>query len=794
MSDSKQFDLYLKSIDEANKLENIFNELLKSNISVITPQVAAELSQDAVELESIKNPDENQIREMKYLIMICNVLYNRSDMLVLPVEDGVYDLLLEAYKKYDPHFQVGSAVVQFRSQAEELDPHIKEIVSPFIKLPEVKRDDMRQQVFDRLSSFDQNKFDQKDLLVNPFIRVDQKDISKREHNTKHNHPQLVGTLDKCKFVTDQEAIDVGSFNDPNVKVLERDFFQKHINEGIIRPDQDIEMVLELKYDGISIEADCNREVVSARSRGDTGIGEASDMTPILQGYQFHHNTVINDPIGVKFEAIMTKSDLYQFNQLRESNYANCRTAIIGLFGSGDAYKYRDLITLIPLAVDRDQVPQISNRIEEIEFCNSLFKSHGEPLRYMYIHGNVQQLLYQIKKFTEEAFAFRDYVDFMFDGIVVSYLDEGIRAKLGRENYINKYSMAVKFNPLSKLTTFLGYTYEVGQDGRVCPMIHYNPVEFLGTIHTKSTGSGLSRFNDLHLKVGDIIKVTYVNDVMPYVTSLDCEQNRNNPNPYEEFPTKCPVCGSDLVISETGKTAFCPNMDCDGKVISRMSNMLQKMNVKGFAESTIHSLHIRSFYELMQVKYDQVAVEIGPINARNLVEVIDQIKNGNINDYILIGALGFTGVASNTWKLIFSNIKLRDLIADLEKDPNFVASQLASIKGIGAKTANTIAQEYPYFRRDIQYILQNCKYQDTLDNILAFANKKQIRFSGCRNLQLSEQLSNLGYDADGNAGVTKKTDILLVPYKGFSSSKTSRVSENCQIVPIQDFIADMQKYL
>lgn len=794
MSDSKGFDSYLKDIDEAKHLEFIFNELIKSNISVLTPQVSRELSEEAFRLEQIQNHNETQIREMKYLIMICNVLYNRSDMLVLPVEDGVYDLLLEAYKKYDPNFQVGSAVVQLRSVAEEMNPRIKEIVCPFVKVPKVERDEMRQAVFDRLSSFDQHKLNSKDFLINPFIRVDQSDISKREHNTKHNHPELVGTLDKVKFVTDQEAIDVGSYNDANVKILERDFFQKHIERGIINPNQDIEMILELKYDGISVEADCNRQVISARSRGDTGIGEASDMTPILEGYQFHHNTIINNPIGIKFEAIMTKSALYKYNQLRNTSYANCRTAIIGLFGSSDAYKYRDLITLIPLAVDRSQVPQITNRMEEIEFCNSLFRSNGEPLRYMYIHGNVQQLLYQIKKFVEEAYVFRDYVDFMFDGVVVSYLDENIRAKLGRENYINKYSIAVKFNPLSKLTMFNGYTYEVGQDGRICPMIHYNPVEFFGTIHTKSTGSGLSRFNELKLKIGDIIKVTYVNDVMPYVTSIDCEQNRNNPNPYEQFPTTCPICGSELVVSETGKTAICPNMDCDGKVISRMANMLQKMNIKGFAESTIRSLKVRTFYDLMHLTYDKVAIEIGPVNASNLIEAIYRIKNGNISDYIIVGALGFSGIAATTWKTIFETISLKSLVEKLERDPDSVALYLSKIHGIGIRTANIIVSEYQYFRQDLLYIIQTCNYRDTQNDIVSMGNLKQIRFSGCRNLQLTEQLSNLGYDISGDAGVTKKTDILLIPYAGYSSNKVSKVGEQCQIVPIDEFKSDMQKYL
>lgn len=781
----------MKLDNEVDRLQKIFDELLKSNISVLTPQVFQELSNDAVDLINTQNHNEMQVKEMQILLMICNVLYNRSDMLVLPVEDGVYDLLLEAYKRYDSHFQVGSAVVQFKNQVEIDHPEIKEIVCPISFIEKIERDEMRQTVYNRLSSFDQNKFNYKDFEERQ-NQTTYDYISKRQHNTAHNHPQLVGTLDKCKFVLDQEAINLGVYNDPNVQILERDFFQKHIAAGIINPNDDIEMVLELKYDGISIEADCAETVISARSRGDTGAGVASDMTPILSGYYFPHNNIIKDPIGVKFEAIMTKGRLEQFNIMRNTKYANCRTAIIGLFGASDGYKYRDMITLIPLAVDRDQVPMIHNRIEEIEFINALFRKHGEPLRYMYIHGNVNELLYQIKKFSEEAYAFRDYVDFMFDGIVVSYLDEKIRAKLGRENYINKYSMAVKFNPESKLTYFTGYTYEVGQDGRICPMIHYNPVEFFGTIHTKSTGSSLARFNQLGLKIGDMIKVTYVNDVMPYVESVDCAHNRNNKNPLCQFPTICPICGALLEISDSGKTAICPNMECSGKIITRLSNMLQKMNIKGFAESTIRNLNVKSFYDIMQLTYDKVASQLGPVNASNLMEAINQIKFGNLPDYILIGSLGISGCAAITWKLIFSNISLLDFVYEIEQNPSNMIIKLSNIKGIGYKTAEIIVKEYPYFKKDIHYIIENTRYTDSANLMVEY--HKQIRFSGIRDLQLAQQLCNLGFDADGNSGITKNTDILIVPYSGYTSNKTSKVSSKCKIIPIDQIRQAVNKVI
>jgi peptidoglycan hydrolase-like protein with peptidoglycan-binding domain len=120
-------------------------------------------------------------------------------------------------------------------------------------------------------------------------------------------------------------------------------------------------------------------------------------------------------------------------------------------------------------------------------------------------------------------------------------------------------------------------------------------------------------------------------------------------------------------------------------------------------------------------------------------------------------------------------------------------KLIKIPGIGETTAKSIIDEYPYFEKDIYYILNQTNYQNLQDRFGSTATK-QIRFTGCRNLQLQEQLNNLGYDIDGNASVTKKTDILLVPYQGFHSNKISKVSKHCQTVPIQDFMANPDKYL
>lgn len=776
----------------------LFDRLMIGDGSVVTIENIKKINDIALDLYNIPALNKDQIEDLRKIIMICNLLYNRTDMQVLPIEDGFYDLLLEKYKTYDPHFQVGSAIIDVRNLLEN-DPvnPVKIAECPIFFEKKVEKDEVHQSVFDEIMRKGKPMLSAEDFSENPIYYIDN-NISKRTHDTKHNHPELVGTLDKCKFVLNKDAIDAGVFDDPNVKVLERDFFQDHVKKGIIDPTKEIEVVAELKYDGISVEADCNLQVQSARTRGDTGLGQASDITPLLKGYSFKHAECMigEDPIGVKFEAIITKSALNKFNEIRGKAYRNCRTAIVGLFGASDAYLYRDLITLVPLAIDRKDVPQIQNRIEEIEFLNKVFVSNGEPLRYCYFKGTLPRILYLIKVFWDEAKLARDKLDFMYDGIVISYLDENIRARLGRENYINKFSMAVKFDPLEKQTIFRGYSYTVGQNGQITPMIHYDPVEFLGTIHDKSTGSSLARFKDLSLKYGDYISITYNNDVMPYVSRMDCEHNKNNPNPVVPIIDKCPICGTKLVESSSGKLIMCPNTECPGRSLQRMVNMFDKLNIKGFADSAFSILmkdyNITHLYELYNISRDQYITSLGVADGNNIFDALVNLKTTPIHDYIVMGSLGFTSLAQKKWAGVLQQIKLKDI--QNHYDSGDLTSILDSLQGIGPTTIETILNEYEFFKSDIQFIVDNFNLIDSYGQ--STAGKIQIRFSGCRNKQLCEQLNTKdNIDADDDGSVTKNTDILLVLNEGFDSSKIQKARKyGTMIIPIEDFMQDIDGYL
>lgn len=765
-------------------LHSIVEQLLRGDASCLTNDVILRINQFVVALLNKEPLTDVEKETINDILHISNLVYNNTDRSVLVLEDGVYDLLLEKSKRYNPNFQVGAEPVTITNFGTG-DANINDTETDwkpqlFMYQPYVNTNGMM------FGSELSNAAYYGDVVIDNDVKT----VSKRLKDTSHKYPQLVGTLHKAKFTLDYEAQQKGVYDDANVKVFERDFLRKHVQEGIVNPNY-IELVLELKYDGVSIEAEVTDKVLSARTRGDTQMDKASDLTPILKGYTFTRAIGYDiEPFGMKFEAVISYQNLEQLSLECGKEYKNPRNAIIGILGNSDAARYAKYITLVPLQTSHDNM----TREEELIFMNKYY-STGEFCRYAIVRGNYDQVLYQVKKFVDEAEAMRDVMPFMYDGVVVSYLNPQIRNTIGRKNSINEYSIAIKFNTKKKLTRCRGISYTVGANGDITPMIHYDPVEFYGMINTKSSGHSYARFLELNLHPNDIIEIEYVNDVIGYVRKAQIPENAFNPMPEYVFPNKCPECGQKLYLSESKKNVYCSNMLCKGRIVARLDNMLTKLGIKGFSEETIKALGIKSFKDLMTITPERLAV-LGEANAAKLHEILDTLYESNIPDYILLGALGFTNIAEGKWKSILKVVPFHDLIQNTEQELFF---KLNKARGIGSLTANTVRTERQFFLDDMMYIygMPNVVWTKDVGDVKL---GKTIRFTGVRDTDLMNRLMSEGHDvSDGS--VTKNTDILIIPFEGYESSKIKKALEynakqphQIRILTLDEFKLNMTTYL
>ena len=762
------------------EIRQIYNTLITQGVYTMSTTTKNNINSLVTQiLKGVYGDNRPYLEFIDIVLKISNILYNNTDLDLLLIEDGVYDLLVEEFRKLTGTIPVGAPPIRITNvinQDVNEDISNNQLEDAVVFVPEHLNSNM---LFAR-ELCSRPIITPKDLYTNP-VMLHPLNNGRKTLNKTHEYPELVGTLDKCKFVMSYQAEEKGVIGDSNVAILERDFFAKHMSMGILHPQRVFSVVAMLKYDGASVEGDMYSFEYS--SRGDAINGNASDLTSLFANYTFPHAPTIPESqrFGVKFEAIMTYDNLERYNQLKNKNYKNCRTAISGLFSSLDGYKYMDLVTLVPLETSLNMDP-----VSEIEFMNRYY-TNGVNMIYTVITGNYQQVLFGIKKWTEEAEYMRDFIPFMYDGVVITYVDEDLRRALGRQDAVNKYSMAIKFNALKKSTIFTGYYYTVGQDGSITPMITFQPVEFMGTIHDKCTGHSYERFKQLGLVLGDIIDIEYVNDVMCYATKPINQHNNANfmARPMEQFPTHCPACNSQLVESKSGKTVKCTNINCNGRRLNRMVNMLQKINIKDFSEAYLVEINKYTLTDLLNLTKEDVAF-MGDVMSDKFMDRMNEIKTKEMFDYDIVGSLGFNNVGRRKWKLIFAHFTLYEILA---MPPFHLLSELTRIKGIGSSIATTIVEEMEFFKQDLYTILDMPNVRDSK----GVRAGKKIRFTGCRDKDLMFKLIQKGHDCT-DGGVTKDTDILIVPVEGHTSKKTEKVGPNCIIVPIQEMRDNMDRYL
>ena len=717
--------------------------------------------------------DENNVRldDVELVLRISNALYNGTDIEVLPLEDGVYDLLLEMYKRYNPNFQVGGANIGMNSVHKDKDG-IAEYPNMFIPVPIGIENTYGMDI---LAYGNTSKF------ATP-LSWNNGQVSDRQRDTAHKYPELVGTLDKCKFVLDHQAYTAGVAEDPNVKIFERDFIGLHFHNGVNNPNDILNIVMELKYDGISIEAEVSNHVVSARTRGDLDNDRATDLTSVLYGYRFPNTIPDNEVFGMKFEAIITKYDMERLKAKTGKSYTNMRTAVSGILGLANAREYLEYITLVPLGTSL----HFDTREEELMFMNRYFATKVSNA-YKAFSGRYDHVLYMVDKFVQDADMMRPYMTFAYDGIVVSYNDNYHKQLLGRVNHVNKYSMAIKFNAMKRVTRFRGYSYTVGSNGVITPMIIFDPVEFNGTVHYKASGHSYERYKKLSLRYNDEIEVAYVNDVMPYVSKLYNTNNDKNEKlyPIEPFIDHCPACGSQLVESFSGKTISCENPTCPGIHQAKMVNMMVRLDFKNFGQAAIEKLEIKSLRDLFE-NVDETRLFNAGFRERGIAKFLDQlneIKSRDNLDFVIVGSLGFTDIGFSTWSNIFNVIPL-DCLIKLSDDE--LSDRLLAIPGIGQRTVDTILKERVIFADDLVYIYTKIP---NLKHSINAKPAKRICFTGIRDANVEAALMANG-DMPSES-ITKSTDYLVVPYKDYSSSKTAKADKyGIPIVTIDELVAQL----
>ena len=165
---------------------------------------------------------------------------------------------------------------------------------------------------------------------------------------------------------------------------------------------------------------------------------------------------------------------------------------------------------------------------------------------------------------EEMTAALHELAFEVDGIVIKVNRFDQREKIGATSKHPRWAIAYKWERYEASTTVESISIQVGRTGKITPVAHLAPVEIAGTIVSRSSLHNNDELDRLDIKIGDRVIVEKAGKIIPHVVRVEIEA-RNGDETDFEFPTRCPVCDTQLAREEGEVDVRCPNPNCPARL-------------------------------------------------------------------------------------------------------------------------------------------------------------------------------------------------------------------------------------
>lgn len=397
-----------------------------------------------------------------------------------------------------------------------------------------------------------------------------------------------------------------------------------------------------KLDGLTISLHYSGgELIGAETRGDGEVGE--DVLHTVKAFA-------NIPLHIDYmgdlvvdgEAIITYNDFEKYNAgLSEDERAkNPRNLAAG-----------SVRQLNPEVTKQRNVKFFAWKC--VKGCDNI---NSQCLRLSFL----SQLGFDITKYTG-IFKIEDDLQRLkqsaiekhipIDGIVAMYDDIAYGESLGMTGHHPRHSLAFKFTDTEYETVLRNIEWDVSRTGLVNPTAVFDPVVIDGCTITRATLHNISYIEALELGVGDTISIIKANDIIPKVVD-----NLTRSGSYK-IPVLCPHCHSKLLINNTNgsKTLRCPNENCDGKIIDKLTYFVSKkaMNIDGLSKATIKKFYEKGWlrrycdiYHIDDYKDEIMAMDgFGEKSWNKLWDSIEKSKNIKLSNYLVALSIPLIGVSA-----------------------------------------------------------------------------------------------------------------------------------------------------
>ena len=539
-----------------------------------------------------------------------------------------------------------------------------------------------------------------------------------------------------------------------------------------------------KLDGLSIELIYNKsKLEQAITRGDGVTGD--DITPNVLRMRGVKQTLPMAFTGSLRGEIILKKSIFTSNAFF-IEYANARNAAAGVSKRLDGVGCEYLTIFFYQALGEHY--NFDSEFDQFDFLTN--KLGLEAPRY---HAFANTSLVNYTKRVNELWTFyqageRDKIDYEIDGLVVRVNELKDQIALGDTNLKPKGAMAFKFKEESAKSIVTDIKLQVGNTGRITPVVEVEPVHLMGVDVTRASLYNFAYVRELGIDVGAKVIIVRANDVIPR-----CEALLESAGTVFQPPTKCPVCSGRVEM--IGENLQCLESDtCPAQVVGRLKNWINTLNILEWGDKLLERLValelITNVVGLYTLSIDDLSKleRMGKISATKCHSILWQ--HNPITLDMFLGGLSIPMVGSSTIRLLMDGG-----LDTLEKVLNASCETFAAIKGLGPIRSRSLLDGLKHNDAVIKGLLKaGIKIQEKVAGDEPAVSNKLKNMTLCITGTTNVKRSDLIKIIEDNGGtfigaVNKKCTHLIISDPNSSSSKAENARKlGIKLLSEDDFFA------
>lgn len=561
-------------------------------------------------------------------------------------------------------------------------------------------------------------------------------------------------------------------------------FIKRAADKLDQPFQNVIYTCEPKLDGLAVNLTYEEGIlIHAATRGDGTTGEnITANIKTIASVPLRLRTA-NPPklIEVRGEVYMPKAGFEAYNEkaraLGEKVFANPRNAAAGsLRQLNPAVTANRPISLYCYGVGACEGYELPN--SHWSLLNLLkdfgFRVSSEIRQVVGLEGCID--------YYNQMLAKRAQLPFEIDGVVYKIDDIAIQKQLGFVSRAPRFACAHKFPASEEITQLLAVDFQVGRTGALTPVARLNPVNVGGVTVSNATLHNLDEIVRKDIRIGDTVIVRRAGDVIPEVVSVVME--RRPPHTQEiQLPTKCPVCGSDVVREEGEAIARCVGgLFCKAQLKRIMWHFASRkaMYIEGLGSVLIEQLvdegivhHLSDLYELDLTTLANLP-RMGRKSATNLLTALEKSKTTTFNRFLF--ALGIREIGESGARV------LADYFQGIDSIRKATMEELMSLNDIGPVAASNVIHFFaqPHNIEVIEKLIKLGIHWPKVENKVMSPDSpffgKTVVLTGTLSTMGRDEAKNklLAVGARVSGSVSAKTDFVIAGAE--AGSKLSKATE------------------